>query len=172
MRKYEDRGGLGAVACADLLRTHAGEADVERFADALIFNHLVKGTDAHARNYSVLLEAGQAPRLAPLYDLNAGLPYGLDWAQHAAMRIGGENTFGRIGAGHWRRLAADCGLDKDRIVERVTDLAARLPDALRDACHDVAIPPDRAAWTAEFIDGAATWCGAVTRTLATAADEA
>ncbi|MDR1806771.1 MAG: HipA domain-containing protein [Propionibacteriaceae bacterium] len=165
-RKYEDRGGLGAAACADLLRRHTGESDVERFVDALIFNHLVQGTDAHARNYSVLLEAGLRPRLAPLYDLNSGLPYGPGWAQHAAMRIGGESRFSRIGAGHWRVLAADCGLDKDQVVTRVATLAAQVPDALSDACREVAIPPDWVVWTTAFINAATDWCHSVAQALA------
>jgi hypothetical protein len=42
------------------------------FADALIWNWLIAGTDAHAKNYSVLL-AGNDIRLAPLYDMSSAL---------------------------------------------------------------------------------------------------
>jgi serine/threonine-protein kinase HipA len=48
---------------------------VRRFADALIWKRLIGGTDAHAKNYSILLAADQA-RLAPLYDIASALPYG------------------------------------------------------------------------------------------------
>ena len=50
-----------------------GEDAVRRFADALIWNWLIGGTDAHAKNYSVLL-AGDQVRLAPLYDIASALP--------------------------------------------------------------------------------------------------
>ena len=50
------------------------ETDVWRFADALAFNWLIAGTDAHAKNYSLLL-AGNQIRLAPLYDIASILPY-------------------------------------------------------------------------------------------------
>ena len=32
------------------------------------------GTDAHAKNYSLLISAGGEARLAPLYDLSSQLP--------------------------------------------------------------------------------------------------
>ena len=51
------------------------DAAAVRFADALIWNWIVGGTDAHAKNYSLLLSADQV-RLAPLYDIASGLPYG------------------------------------------------------------------------------------------------
>jgi serine/threonine-protein kinase HipA len=41
---------------------------VMRFFDALMVNWLICGTDAHAKNYSLLL-AGRQVRLAPLYDV-------------------------------------------------------------------------------------------------------
>ena len=49
---------------------------VWRFADALIWNWLIAGTDAHAKNYSLLLAEDQV-RLAPLYDVASALPYGI-----------------------------------------------------------------------------------------------
>jgi serine/threonine-protein kinase HipA len=70
-RKYENEGGPGAIAIVDLLRTYSGEReeDVASFRDALVFNWLIAGTDAHAKNYSLLIGAGGRVRLAPLYDV-------------------------------------------------------------------------------------------------------
>lgn len=45
-----------------------------RFVDALAFTWIIAGTDAHAKNYSLLL-AGPQVRLAPLYDVASALPY-------------------------------------------------------------------------------------------------
>ena len=47
---------------------------VRRFADALAWNWIIGGTDAHAKNYSLLL-SGSDVRLAPLYDIASALPY-------------------------------------------------------------------------------------------------
>ena len=40
----------------------------------LIFNWLIAGTDAHAKNFSLLIAPGPQIRLAPLYDLASALP--------------------------------------------------------------------------------------------------
>jgi len=48
---------------------------VNRFVDALAYNWIIRGTDAHAKNYSVLLSGSQV-RLARLYDIaTASTPY-------------------------------------------------------------------------------------------------
>jgi serine/threonine-protein kinase HipA len=75
-RKYEIEGGPTAGKVADTIRQYSTEpnSDNRAFAQALIFNWATCGTDAHARNYSLLLHAGQV-RLAPLYDLNSFLAY-------------------------------------------------------------------------------------------------
>ena len=78
-RKYQNEGGPGPVQIVRLLRgamrPTAAEDAVRRFADALAWNWLIAGTDAHAKNYSLLL-AGPEARLAPLYDIASALPYG------------------------------------------------------------------------------------------------
>lgn len=76
-RKYENEGGPGPRAVIDLLREYSGarEEDVSTFVDALAFNWLIAGTDAHAKNYSVLIGPSGRVCLAPLYDLASALPY-------------------------------------------------------------------------------------------------
>jgi hypothetical protein len=64
--KYEGDGGPGARSVSALLRTNSrapGE-DVETFVRALASNWLIAGTDAHAKNYSVLLGAASKVRRA------------------------------------------------------------------------------------------------------------
>src|SRR5262249_2084174 len=70
-RKYESEGGPGIRGIAELLRTHssARDDDLATFLDAIAFNWLIAGSDAHAKNYSILLAGGGQVRLAPLYDL-------------------------------------------------------------------------------------------------------
>jgi serine/threonine-protein kinase HipA len=132
--KYQSEGGPSPEQILTLLRS---ESCRWRFVDALAFNWIIAGTDAHAKNYSLLL-AGQEVRLAPLYDLASALPYDEMYLPRLrmAMRIGGEYRIAALGARHWRRLAEDNGLDPDATVARVDELAARAPEAFKAAAVD------------------------------------
>lgn len=135
-RKYEVDGGPSAAGIVALLRDASSrpEVDETRFLDAVAFNWLIAGTDAHAKNFSILHAAGRQVRLAPLYDLISLLPYPERLAAgRMAMAVGGERRVTAIGAPHWRALAADLGIPADGLVARVAALAERLPGALDTA---------------------------------------
>lgn len=138
-RKYESEGGPGVRAVTDLLREHsrARDADVDTFVDALAFNWLVAGTDAHAKNFSVLIGDGGRTRLAPLYDLASALPYPtLDPERmKLAMKLGGEYRLRNITRRHWVKLAAELHLDPDATLARAQRLATALPDAAADTAR-------------------------------------
>jgi hypothetical protein len=55
--KHESDGGPGVRTITDLLREQSSnpEGDVQSFVDAIAFNWLIAGTDAHAKNYALLL---------------------------------------------------------------------------------------------------------------------
>jgi serine/threonine-protein kinase HipA len=134
--KYQSEGGPGPRQIADLLRRvmRPGEAYAAlwRFADALIWNWLIAGTDAHAKNYSILL-AGDEVRLAPLYDVSSALPYGVHEKKlRLAMKIGGEYGVSPS-RNAWPRAAADLGLPADELIDRMCELAERAPDAFAEA---------------------------------------
>jgi serine/threonine-protein kinase HipA len=136
--KYENEGGPGARAIVDLIRTFSGRAeeDVRRFIDALTFNWLIGGTDAHAKNYAMLIGAEGRARLAPLYDIASILPYDFDLQKiRSAMKIGGEYRMRDIGLRQWRKLAVELRLDADALMTRINDLARGLPDAMADVCR-------------------------------------
>jgi serine/threonine-protein kinase HipA len=134
--KYQNEGGPTPARIARLFRDamtpQAGEEAVRRFADALIWNWLIAGTDAHAKNYSVLL-AGNQVRLAPLYDIASALPYGSHERKlRLAMKIGSSyDVF--LQRNRWPDAARDLGLDADALVERARELARITPDAFADA---------------------------------------
>ncbi len=146
--KYQNEGGPGPKQIVDLLRAHAAGAqsargrdaattydeDVATFLDALILNWLIGGTDAHAKNYSILIGAGGLVRLAPLYDIASALAYPAIDPRKAklAMKIGGEYRLHEIGLTQWRTLAADVRVDADALVDRVRAMAGALPDCLAD----------------------------------------
>lgn len=114
--------------------------EVARFVDALAFNWIIAGTDAHAKNYSLLLSGRQA-RLAPLYDIASALPYDDMYLPklRMAMRIGGEYRIERISGRHWRKLAEMNRLDPEETVARIDSLAARAPECFRRAAENVAV---------------------------------
>jgi serine/threonine-protein kinase HipA len=116
------------------------DEDVQHFVDALIFNWLIAGTDAHAKNYSLLIGAEGRSRLAPLYDIASALPSdNLDPQRlKFAMKIGGEYRIRDIVLRHWRKLAADVRLDPDFVVSRVIELARMMPDHISEVSRHAA----------------------------------
>lgn len=134
-RKYEARGGPSVADIVALLRAASSrpEVDVTRFLDAVAFNWLIAGTDAHAKNYAILHAAGRQLRLAPLYDLISLLPYPdrLAAGRHElAMAIGGEFRVTAIDTSHWRALAAELQISADALLASVVALAKNIPHAL------------------------------------------
>jgi serine/threonine-protein kinase HipA len=136
--KYQSEGGPSPEQIIALIRRAitppVAEVEVRRFVDALALNWLIAGTDGHAKNYSLLLAGGQI-RLAPLYDVASSLPYDDMYLPRLrlAMRIGSEYRVETITGRHWRAFAGQNGLDPDRTVARVDELAVRLPAAFREA---------------------------------------
>ncbi|MGH9090326.1 MAG: type II toxin-antitoxin system HipA family toxin [Acidimicrobiales bacterium] len=142
-RKYQAAGGPGVKRIAHLLWEAEGPAEARRSVLALVdqvaFHWLVGGTDAHAKNFSLLL-AGRAVRLAPLYDVASALVYEDPELRHAtlemAMAIGGERRLTAVDARCWARLAGDVGLPPGEVQARVAGLADRMPGALDGVCSD------------------------------------
>ena len=133
--KYQEDGGPGISQITTLIRRVSAnpEVDVERFLKANMFNWLIGGTDAHAKNYSFLIGAGDEVRLAPLYDLSSQLPYPDLIAQRLAMKIGDHYDFALVTPTDWRTLARSCALDEDHIIGMLTDMARALPDVVSAA---------------------------------------
>ena len=144
--KYEEAGGPGARQIVGLLRRFVTgdnmSRDIDVFIDALAFNWLVLGTDAHARNYA-LMHHGTKTRLAPLYDLNTFLPYTDGTDKKLAMRIGFTN-FSALGIGgrDWEELSRDCGLESDYVLARVS----RVGTTLQSVASRVLQAPEVAEW--------------------------
>jgi serine/threonine-protein kinase HipA len=141
-RKYQNEGGPGPVQVVrllrDAMRPAAAEDAVHRFADALAWNWLIAGTDAHAKNYSLLL-AGPEARLAPLYDIASALPYGTHERKlRLAMKLGGDY---RVSPDHnpWPTAARTLGLDLTALIDRVGELAAVVCDAFAEAAAQPAV---------------------------------
>jgi serine/threonine-protein kinase HipA len=167
-RKYQNEGGPGVADIVDLLRTYSSAADddVATFIDAVAFNWLIAGADAHAKNYSLLLSGGPRVRLAPLYDVASLLPYEQydPWKTKLSMKVGGEYRLRDIRRAEWVKLARDVRVEADALIARIATMAAQLPDQI-SAVHATARAegldlPIIDALTAKLIERAIA-CGTV-----------
>jgi serine/threonine-protein kinase HipA len=131
-QKYQSDGGPGVRQIAELLTTFstAPAEDTKTFVGAIAFNWLVAGTDAHAKNYALLLGSESRIRMAPLYDLASALPYpgmrpiGLK----LAMKIGEEYGLRNISARHWQRLATEAHQNPEEVLANLREAAKAMPD--------------------------------------------
>ena len=87
-QKYEDSAVAGLTLKGILLTRKKLEPAQELvLIDQVIFNILIGNTDAHAKNYSMLL--GSVPTMAPIYDV-LSVPFWPEAHQHFAQRIAGK----------------------------------------------------------------------------------
>lgn len=129
--KYQNDGGPSVEDIAKVIWDVSSDAhqDILTFADALVFNFLIAGTDAHAKNYSLLLAQNGQVRLAPLYDIASTLPYPVQVSPHKAklaMKIGSTYQLKRIEARHWLECAKQLRLPQARMMNRLEDMALRI----------------------------------------------
>ncbi len=124
--KYQNRGGPTPEAILKLLARESSspEQDCLTFLDALIFNALIGGSDAHAKNYT-LLHGGGRVRLAPLYDIASALPYFDAKALKLAMKIGRHYELTSITARDWDHIGEFAGAGS-QTRHRVSEMADRL----------------------------------------------
>jgi serine/threonine-protein kinase HipA len=135
-RKYENEGGPGIRDIVDFLKTYSTNPveDVTTFLDSVAYNWLIAGTDAHGKNYALLIGAQARVRLAPLYDVASMLPCGdidIDRVK-LSMKIGNEYRLRNIRSYHWRKLAEALRLDPDATIKRVHNFAEQLADHIPD----------------------------------------
>lgn len=150
MRKYQNEGGPGAERIIALIREAIQQpataddeardivdADLWTFVRALIFNWLIGGTDAHAKNFSLLL-GSQTVRLAPLYDIASA--FALPGIQPQKMKLAMKIEYYRLDQvtlRRWVRWAGRVRIDGDRLVDTIRALADELPDALATIVLDM-----------------------------------
>ncbi len=137
-RRYQNEGGPGPREVAGLLqsvqRPSIAQHDLQRFVEALLLNWLLAGTDAHAKNYSLMLPEQGPVRLAPLYDVASIAPYEDVRGAKLSMKLGGSYRLKAVTLGaNVPKLASEVGVDADWAVARARALGAELPDAIRDA---------------------------------------
>jgi len=131
-RKYQGEGGPAPDQIAKLFRRAIEPVQTEdavwRFAEALAWNWIIGGTDAHAKNYSLLISGGSV-RLAPLYDIASALPYGSHEKKlRVAMKVGDDDALYNY-RNPWPTAAKRLEVDEGRLIDRVGELAKAAPEA-------------------------------------------
>lgn len=142
-RKYQTDGGPSVKNVAALLGTLGLDDRVPAraaFFDAFAFNVLVGGSDAHAKNYSVLLR-GPRVAMAPLYDAASYAPYlGPGEAVRSSMKVGRAWQVRDVTTQEWVSVAAALELQPEVALRRVEHLRSSLPDAVKDAADQAPAP--------------------------------
>ncbi len=128
-QKYEEDGGPSLRKLASIL-SEADPDSLQALLRAVTLNVIIGNGDAHAKNFSLLHDRGGALRLAPLYDLLSTLVYGDD---RLAMHIDNVHRTNRLTFERLINEAARWGLSHTRAEEIVSDLLARMPDAVKRA---------------------------------------
>lgn len=127
--KYQSDGGPGLAAMAQLIDTFPDREQRRRsqraLFDAMAFNVSVANTDAHAKNYSILLDAERA-ELAPLYDLGTHLPYSARGPLTSAMKVGEEYRLDRIGVRDLVAVGRKLRISTDEAESRVHEIRGAL----------------------------------------------
>lgn len=136
--KYEGEGGPGVAACAKLLwrASSAPARDLGAFLDALLFNFLIGNHDAHAKNYSLLLDGPAAVRLGPLYDLLCTGVFA-NSRKKLAMKYGGENRPKCLRIRHLDRLAEQLDVKPAFVRGRAAQMVERVSVAADPARRDL-----------------------------------
>ena len=122
-RKYE-RGTLPGLDLKTLLQTgrHVSATDALALLDQVIFNILVANTDAHAKNYSLILPVGAAPRLAPIYDVSTVLSWPHVVKTYAQFIDGKQRRPETVSGRHWEAIARDIGYRPTDVKNRVQQI--------------------------------------------------
>jgi serine/threonine-protein kinase HipA len=141
--KYEsNQTGVGGPAMTDLFevtRRLMPATEILRLLDMVVFNVIACNTDAHAKNFSLLIQAGSIA-LAPLYDVMCGQVWE-HITKNFAQKIGRESRGDRLKATHWQRFAKECGLGARPVLARIRTLAqAALAEAEGAAAEVAAMP--------------------------------
>jgi len=146
-RKYQSDGGPGFARMAQLVDSFPNLEQRRRsqraMFDAMVFNVSAANTDAHAKNYSILLNAERA-ELAPLYDLGTHLAYQATRPLASAMKVGDAYQLDRIGMRDLVAVGRKLRIPADDAEARVDEIRTGLAQAFDAAAQTIASATERA----------------------------
>lgn len=138
-KKYQrNDGGPGVGEIAKLFNDVPYSDDrnslAREFFKGLTFNVLARCTDAHAKNYSILLSQ-QRVRLAPLYDLSSTVLY--DLPMKSAMSINSKYRFDEISVKDLLVEAERLDVDLDWAEEWIKNIKLNLLHSFLEAGEEI-----------------------------------
>ncbi|WP_067974328.1 type II toxin-antitoxin system HipA family toxin [Mycolicibacter icosiumassiliensis] len=160
--KYQSDGGPAVGDIADLLGRlpiEDREVNAERVFKALAYHVLIGGTDAHAKNYSLVL-IGSRAQVSPLYDAASAAAYDQHERLQSSMKIGDHWTMLDVTNSDWRKVGRRLGIPGEQAVALVDELRDQLPGAFERAAASLPIAVRSTAehMTERIIDHiAGTW---------------
>lgn len=162
--KYEsNQSGVPGPTLAQmfaLTRRLMRAPDILALLDYVIFNVLACNTDAHAKNYSLMI-SGRGVQLAPIYDIMCAAAWS-NVTRNMAQKIAGKNRGDHLKRRHWQRFAADTGLNASRTIARVETLAkAVLANAASTAKEVAALPAGDHPLMPKFVEALETRARAI-----------
>ena len=149
-QKYQAYGGSTPEEIAALMWQESTDAhdDLSRFFDALVYNWAIAAPDAHAKNYSLVLD-GTDVHLTPLYDVISLLPYAQSDLLQLRTAMSFSDDFALRAMGHpsaWEDAGRALGIDPDWAGDRAVEVLRRTPSAISDVI-DGLTPEDRRSRT-------------------------
>jgi serine/threonine-protein kinase HipA len=123
----------------EVTRRYLPPTEVVRLLDMVIFNVVACNTDAHAKNYSIMIR-GNGVSLAPIYDVMCGEVWE-NVTKKLAQGIAGKRQGDCLNARDWQRFARECGLNPRQTLDRVRTLAQLVLAEARSAELEVAAMP-------------------------------
>ncbi|MFC4225513.1 HipA domain-containing protein [Lysinibacter cavernae] len=158
-KKYQEEGGPSIRNIATLFRSlpqpEDQKSNAKGFFDALVFNVAMQGTDAHAKNYSLMLR-GQSAKLAPLYDLASHAPYTAEGLK-LSMSMNDEYLIDKVGQSNFISVAKSLGLDETYAVERSQFILSNTADAYDAAAREANEIVGKHPFVAKLTDSIATY---------------
>jgi serine/threonine-protein kinase HipA len=141
--KYEaNQTGIRGPTLKDMFevtRRHLPAIEIIRLLDLVVLNVLCCNTDAHAKNYSIMIR-GNGASLAPIYDIMCGEVWG-NVTKNLAQKIAGKSRGDDLTGKDWQHFARECGLNPRQVVDRVAALAKLAAAEAAAAASDVAAMP-------------------------------
>src|SRR5215472_1402926 len=123
----------------DVTRRYMPPTEIVRLLDMVIFNVLACNSDAHAKNYSIMIHAGHTS-LAPIFDVMCGEVWE-NVTKNLAQKIANTNRGDLLKRAHWQQFARECGLNPRQVIDRVAALAKSAIAQAQLAASKVAAMP-------------------------------
>lgn len=160
--KYQADGGPGLSDMMQVLDSHSADPleDQHRLYRAVLFNLMIAGTDAHAKNFALIYppRAGR-PRLAPLYDLNSMFPYaGRRRELRSSLKIADHYKLHDIQRRHLTRRITGSRLGPRRMTEALDAMLDELPQAAASLASEMTDRGNRSDVPTAIADGITQAC--------------